>query len=460
MENPIGKGNWMAMDPAVGRMTPPVKTRDVLTGPFFWLSAFYLVYCIRPEDWIPGLSAVPLAKLTAFCATVALLLSVGKVKRGFRDLPKEAFYLLLLISVLFLSAVFSPVWKGGAFFRTLDFAKVWVVWVLTYFLITNFERLRHVIFIQSGSVAVISLVSVIKSHSHPRLEGVLGGIYSNPNDLAFAIVLSLPFCLAFMLSTKSIPRMVLWAAAMLCMAAALFLTASRAGFITLAISGAICLWHFAVKGRRPLLIIAVVFIGTALFVLAGKTLKDRFLALSGKGLDTKLETSAYGSFEDRRFLMLRALEGMEHYPLLGVGTRNFVTYSGVWREVHVSYLQIGVEGGIPALILYLLFFGHGFANLRLLRRMKTLDSQTMLFVGALHSSLIGFTVGACFAPEAYQFFPYFAVAYTSVLLTIVQMRETAAPSPTSLPQPVRWRYAYGKDKRGESEKAGVVTTLR
>jgi O-antigen ligase len=459
MENLIRKGNWMAMDRGTGGMKPPAKTRDMLAGPFFWLSAFYFVYCIRPEDWIPGLHDVPLAKLTALPAIVALLLSTGRVKRGFRDLPKEGFYLLLLVGVMLLSAVFSPVWRGGAFFRTLDFAKVWVVWALTYFLITNFKRLRHVIFIQSGSVAVISVVSVIKGHSHPRLEGVLGGIYSNPNDLAFAIVLSLPFCLAFMLSTKSIPRIVLWTLAMLCMAAALFLTASRAGFITLVISGSVCLWHFAVKGRRPLLVIAVVFIGTALLVLAGKTLKDRFLALSGEGLDTKLETSAYGSFEDRRFLMLRALEGMEHYPLLGIGTRNFTTYSGVWREVHVSYLQIGVEGGIPALILYLMFFARGFANLRLIRRMKNLDAQTMLFVGALHSSLIGFTVGACFAPEAYQFFPYFAVAYTSVLLAMVQMQEAAALSSTCSPHSLLWRHAYGKDEKGESGKAGVVTIL-
>jgi O-antigen ligase len=449
----------MAMNQATGGISP-IKRGKVLSGPFFWLSAFYLVYCIRPEDWIPGLGVVPLAKITAICATVALLLSTGRVKRGLRDLPKEAFYLLLLIGVMFVSAVFSPVWRGGAFFWTVDFAKVWVVWVLTYFLITNFEQLRHVIFIQSGSVAVISLVSVIKGHSHPRLEGVLGGIYSNPNDLAFAIVLSLPFSLAFMLSTKSILRRVLWVLAMLCMAVALFLTASRAGFITLVISGAVCLWHFAVKGRRPLLVVAVVLIGATLSVSAGKTLKDRFLALSGEGLDTGIETSAYGSFEDRRLLMLRALKGIEHYPVLGIGIRNFITYSGVWREVHVTYLQIAVEGGIPALVLYLMFFGCGFANLRRLQRMKNLDAQTMFFVGALHSSLIGFAVGACFAPEAYQFFPYFAVAYTSVLLAMVQMQETAALPPTSLRQPVRWRQAYGRDKRGENEKEGVVTILR
>jgi len=31
---------------------------------FFWLSAFYFVYCARPEDWIPGLAYIPLAKFT------------------------------------------------------------------------------------------------------------------------------------------------------------------------------------------------------------------------------------------------------------------------------------------------------------------------------------------------------------------------------------------------------------
>jgi O-antigen ligase len=107
---------------------------------------------------------------------------------------------------------------------------------------------------------------------------------------------------------------------------------------------------------------------------------------------------------------------------------NFVTYSGRWKEVHSSYLQMGVEGGIPALVIYLAFFGYGFKNLRELRkRRKTLDRDFVLCVGALHSSLVGFIVGAFFAPEAYQFFPYFAVAQTSVLWAIV--REQQKPEP-------------------------------
>jgi len=51
-----------------------------------------------------------------------------------------------------------------------------------------------------------------------------------------------------------------------------------------------------------------------------------------------------------------------------------------------------------------------------------------LFAGALHSSLVGFLVGALFAPEAYQYFPYFAVAYTAVLLAIEREAESSVGS--------------------------------
>ena len=164
--------------------------------------------------------------------------------------------------------------------------------------------------------------------------------------------------------------------------------------------------------------------------VAGGKLYDRFEALSG---DSTTDESAYGSYQDRMYLMERALDGIEHYPLFGIGANNFMTYSVIWHEVHMTYLQVAVEGGIPSLILYLMFFRCGFKNLKIMRKAKDLDEHTVLFVGALHSSLIGFVVGACFAPEAYQFFPYFAVAFTSTLLQTLKEREqeprTRAPRP-------------------------------
>ena len=426
----------------IARKTPgrwrSFEVGDPTKSGFFWLSAFFVVYCARPEDWIPGLKLIPLAKITAVFAMWSLLASLGRSKRTFKDVPLEGRLLLALIVLLFVSGFFSPVWKGGAINQTIDFAKVFVAWILTFLLITTFDRLRRIIFIQTASVAVICVISIIKGHNQPRLEGVIGGIYSNPNDLAFAIVLTLPFALAFLTTTERKIGKLLWMSGIFVMLAALFLTASRAGFIDLVISGAVTMWHFGVRGKRHMLIAGVALVCVLLMALAGGKLYNRFAALSG---DSATEESAYGSYEARKYLVHRALEGIEHYPVLGIGANNFMTYSGIWHEVHMTYLQICVEGGIPALILYLLFFWRGFKNLRILRRTPNLDQQTVLFVGALHSSLIGFAVGAFFAPEAYQFFPYFAIAFTATLLQTVKERAAAALPPPRTPRVLLETYA-------------------
>jgi O-antigen ligase len=190
----------------------------------------------------------------------------------------------------------------------------------------------------------------------------------------------------------------------------------------------------------------------------GGKLYDRFAALSG---DSTTDRSAYGSYEDRKYLMLRAIDGIAHYPIFGIGAGNFNTYSLIWHTVHMTYLQICVEGGIPVMILYLMFFHRGFKNLKILRRTKNLDPDIVLFVGGLQSSLVGFVVGACFAPEAYQFFPYFAVAFTATLLQTVREQEleksddpSAAAAQLS-PKPRHFLEAYAR--RGA---AGALPTAR
>jgi putative inorganic carbon (hco3(-)) transporter len=430
-----------------------VQAVDPTKSAFFWLSGFYVVYCARPEDWIPGLNYIPLAKVTAILAMWGLFNALGRTKRTVKDVPLEGKLLLAMIGLLFVGAFLSPVWRGGAVSRTLDFSKVYIAWILTFLLITTFQRLKQIIYIQTASVAVICLVSVIKGHNTPRLEGVLGGIYSNPNDLAFSIVLTLPFALAFLLTSRTNLTRMSWIFGMLVMGVALVLTASRAGFITLIISGTVTLWHFGVRGRRLYLIVATGLISVLLFVTAGGKLYDRFTALSG---ESATEQSAYGSYEARKYLMERSLEGIKHYPILGIGVANFETYSLIWHEVHMTYLQICVEGGIPVLILYLLFFRRAFKNLRVMRKVrKQLEPEMALFVGALHSSLIGFIIGALFAPEAYQYFPYFAVAFTAVLLQIYK-DQTAEAGPAPPPKkPRHFMEVYGNYGR-----AGAIAPVR
>src|SRR5215467_8665649 len=150
--NARGVRAW-AVVPEAG--DPPKS--ESLKGAYFWLTVFYVVYCARPEDWIPGLQAIPLAKISGAFAIAGLLLSLGRSKRSIRDIPREAWYLLLLVGLLFVSSAFSPVWKGGAFSRTLDFAKVLVAWVLTFVAVTSLARLRRLLFIQTASVAMVAV---------------------------------------------------------------------------------------------------------------------------------------------------------------------------------------------------------------------------------------------------------------------------------------------------------------
>jgi O-antigen ligase len=408
----------------------PAPDHEPQRGAFFWLSAFYLVYCARPEDWIPGLRYIPLAKITSLFALFALITSVGSTKRRLRDLPFEGRVLIVLVCLLVPASLFSPVWRGGALANSLTFAKVAVAWVLTFLTVTNLERLRRIIFIQTASVAVVAIVSIVKGHNAPRLEGVLQGIYTNPNDLAFAIVLSLPFALMFLLQSRSLLRKMAWLFSLLTMAAALFMTGSRGGFIQLIAAGTVCLWYFGVRGKRPVLIVVTLLVGAALVLGAGGKIKSRFFAISGD-INSGLDQSAYGSYQERRALLVDSFKGMLRYPILGIGVNNFTNYSGRWREVHNSYLQIGVEGGVFALALYLMFFYRGFANLRVIRKRRDLDPDAILLVGALHSSLVGFVVGAMFGPEAYQFFPYLMVAEVSALLFIIREREPESDAETS-----------------------------
>lgn len=425
--------------------------RKILSGAFFWLSAFYFVYCARPEDWVPLVGYLPLAKITAGFAVLSFLASAGRTQRSFKDLPREASYLLALVGVLFVSAFLSPVWKGGAFWHTVDFGKVYIAWVLTFLLATDWERLRRLIFVQNASVSVIAAVSIAKGHSLPRLEGVIGGIYSNPNDLAFALVLSIPFNLAFLLSSKTMVSKLGWALSLMLKTTALLMTASRAGAIDFVFAGAVCLWYMGVKGRRIQLLVATLVVGTVLAVLFGGKVRERFEGtaegVAGERFQSAVAKTAYASYQARVGLMRGALETIAHYPILGIGVNNFTSLSGDWHEVHMTYLQIAAEGGIPCLILYLLFVRCGFKNLKRLRRIKNLDPEIRLFVEALYASMIGFVVGALFAPEGYHFFPIFAVAYTSVLVALARERGDLPQAVTKTLESRRlvYREAYARD---------------
>lgn len=402
----------MATDPiAVPRAIPH---RKPLGAAYVWLLLFMVVYCARLGEWIPGLHSLRLAATTGGLAIIALLFAL---RNNRQRLPRELIYLILLFVQLWMTVPLSPVWRGGAFSTMRDFTKVLPIIIVMALVVNTMKKLRWLIVVQAASVATIAAATIWKRHQfNGRLEGALNGMYSNPNDLAFAIAISVPLCLYFLFRSRSKLGKNIWAVAILVMVYAVFLTASRGGLIALVAAVAMCLWEFAVRGRRRYLLVVTVVAGIAFWVYAAKEVSSRFDATARS--TSAEQTSAYGSTQERWDLLIRSLKVTAKHPLFGVGPGNFEVVSGHWRVTHNSFTQISSEGGVLAFVLYIMIFWRGFANLAATKRLSRPVKETRILASALRASLVAFVFGSFFASEAYQFFPYLFVAYTTALYRI------------------------------------------
>jgi putative inorganic carbon (HCO3(-)) transporter len=422
MQNDIRDGTGdAAAEP--GSANRRVLRRVRFVGANASLILFMVVYCARPEDWIPGLTVIPLAKIAGILAVLALALSWGDLRW---PLPREVNYLILLIGQLFL-AVPMALWPGGAFQQTVDFAKVGSIVIVMISAVNTVERLRRFLFIQGACAAVVAAVTLWKGHLiFGRLEGVLASYYADPNDLALIISISLPFCLASLFLTKRWLSKACWSVAMLVMSYVVFLTGSRGGFLTLFITAAVCVWEFGIKGHRHFLLVAAALAGLVLWLSSGGLIGGRLKA-TFNGENGKDVAAAYGSAEARQQLFWRSIEITRKHPLFGVGPGNFQIVSGSWHESHNTFTSMSAEGGLPALALYSLILWAGFKNVKTAKRLSRGKRDLRILTAALRASLTGYVAGSSFLSVGYVFFPYFLVAYTTVLARIAKNSDYSRP---------------------------------
>lgn len=378
---------------------------------------FMVIYFARPEDWIPGVHLLHPAKILGILAILAFLMELGSARQRW---PRECVYLFLLLAQMFLTVPFASIWRGGAFGVTREFANVVPMILVIALAVNTVPRLRSILFWQAASVAVISVVAIVKFRNvGGRLEGVLNGIYSNPNDLALTIVIALPICLAFLLRSRNNFVKVAWLFCVGAMTYAVVLTASRAGILAFAIAMSVSLWQFSVRGRhRYLLAIFGVLAICALFT-SGGMLKQRYEAM----VNPDKNLSAYGSAQQRDMLLKKSIAMTFEHPIFGLGPGNFEVASGVWRVTHNTYTQISSEIGLPGFILYMMIVVCSWRNLRRAKRLMQGQTELKLFTVAIHASLAAFLIGSFFASEGYQYFTYFLFIYTTAIYQIAKLQN-------------------------------------
>jgi O-antigen ligase len=234
------------------------------------------------------------------------------------------------------------------------------------------------------------------------------GLAGNPNDLALLLNLTLPFLVA--LQARGGAWWVRAGAALIALlaVAAIVVTFSRSGFLTLATIAVIYLAQAARRGR----------VGLAAMVVTA-ALGGFILSPSGYGtrLSTvgDIETDPTGSAQDRWSDMVVATTFVLEHPVIGAGLgMDYLALNDErgerWLSVHNVYLNYAVDLGLPGLVLFLLLFAgclRAAGIVERTRRAAGVDDLLTRLAGAARVSLIAFAVAAVFYPVAYNAYFYF-----------------------------------------------------
>ena len=110
-----------------------------------------------------------------------------------------------------------------------------------------------------------------------RIEGLVGGMFGNPNDLAAALNILIPLAVALALMSAGAMRL-LYAVCALLLFCGVLVTFSRGGFITLAAVSGVMLWKFG-RGSRSSLTLATLAASVLLFSIFSGAYRSRLMTI-------------------------------------------------------------------------------------------------------------------------------------------------------------------------------------
>ena len=367
----------------------------------------------------------PTMILAGICMLTSLsLLIKALIADNFKwRLDGVGFGLLLLLSLLFVSCLFS--------FARIGSLTVWAmyfIFILFYVVIINTvsskEQIYAIIKLFVLSAALVALYGVMQYIfgwtttnawiDETMFEDDTMRVYStmgNPNVLGEFLLISMPFAAVYFLKYKASSwSKWVYAAIFLLMGLCLILTQSRGCWIGFMVSVIIFVTFYEGRlwGLIPIVICIVPFI-------IPQTMVERFMSIGN------MEDS---STSYRVYIWLATLNMMKHYWLGGIGMGEaafnkvypFFAYNSVVApHSHNTFLQLTVEGGIGALILFIAAEAVFMKKMTALYRMDSKKSEDSMLALAAASGIMGFLVQSMFD---YTFYNYRMMAMFFMVMAL------------------------------------------
>jgi probable O-glycosylation ligase (exosortase A-associated) len=383
---------------------------------FFGLFLFSFFLFFRPYE-LASLSWLSSSALITAIATIAVFIPTQlSVENQLTIRTKEVNRLLLLLLLTLISVLFA-LDRSIALKGLIEYAKVIVMFVVMVNVVRTKGRLKALLLL----VLVASIVLSITAFNDYRLghlnlagrriEGAIGGLFENPNDLALHLVTFLPIVIGLGLGSRNPLGKVVYFCTSLILLAGIVVTFSRGGFLGLVFVVGVLVWKLG-KRHRTNVVIATVLLAIAFLVLAPGAYRQR--------LGTTKDESAVARTDELKrsiYLTLR-------HPLFGVGIGNYRLYSNREQATHNAYTQVASETGLIAAVVYVLFLLAALKRARRVADTADKDSKNRwlfyLSIG-LQASMIGYMVTSFFASVAYLWYVYYIAAYIICVDRLLQI---------------------------------------
>ena len=382
---------------------------------------FTFVLYFRPYELIPALASFSsMAMILALMTLGIFIPSQMGLEGNLTARPREVNLLLLLTvtAILSMPMAISPSEAWASFNDT--FVKAVIMFIVMVNVVRTEWRLKGLIWLSLGVGCFLSLNALDNYRAGNftvegyRVEGNLGGMFANPNDMALHLVTMVPLAIALMLASRSISARLIYLACAILMVGGTVVTFSRGGFLGMIAGGFVLAWKFG-RQRRAGVILIIIVVLILFLALAPGNYGLRVLSLFDSSLDPN------GSSSTRQELLKRSIIVALRYPLFGIGMGNF-HFKSIHEQVsHNSYTEVAAEMGMAALALYVMFIVTPLKRLRQIERetfaVRSPSRYHYLAVG-VQASLVAYLVSSFFASVAYQWYVYYLVAYAIAIRRI------------------------------------------
>ncbi len=366
----------------------------------YWLLLGFLalLYANTPKV-LPALEVLRPAAVVGGCALLALISeTIFGHKKLETAMPNGAFLLAFLVAAAF--SCFTALWPNYAAQAVSDLAKM----TLVYFFLVNSAnsewRLRGVMWVMVIG-GLFPALGTLKNYVAGNLEegrAAWVGIFANPNEVAYSLVILLPLAAYLAASSGWLARLVLLTISAIYLPA-IYVTFSRGGLVGLVAVGVIYAW------RRRSVVLQTLMVAA---VIGGLVFAGRYWS---RGEDfSKLDSDV--SFQQRIATSEAGIGMFVDHPWLGVGLGCSVIAwplyapQGLYTKgalvTHNTIIQVlgetGLLGGTP----FLLFIGIGLYQARKL----ALYSGTRNLGIAIEVAIWGLVVCGMSGGYVLTWFPY------------------------------------------------------